>query len=245
MRFLSTVVLCILPALVFACEEVCMNGTVAETLRIYTTRVLEPLFGHKEQELQAPRCLDPLRRAVQVHSPDALHSYIFKGFFHGKCQRNGIEPEGCPNPDCPSRCGTPGSMVHFYSTFRRLAFNAIRDTIGNQTENGSPVYKQMEACIEQRGTVRRKEAPLRLLPRVYANRDLSLPILYMREPFEVYPGVEGAMFKRQKEQSVATHLQDLAQELEGYCGLEAKESRTDLKKCSWEKEMKKFILQYP
>ncbi|KAL0067514.1 hypothetical protein AAF712_005505 [Marasmius tenuissimus] len=262
MRSLLFLSLCALSLFVTACEEVCMNGTVEETMRRYHA-VVEPHFARKvsqlylclddhesiaqqEQELQVPRALDPLRQAFQLDSPGALHRYIFK-FFRGKCQRNGIEPEGCPNPDCPSRCGTPGSMVHFYPTFRRLAFTAVRDTIKNQTEVGSSVYKQIQARVEQRRVVGAKEAPLRLLPRAYANRDMSVPILYMRQPFEVYPGVEGPLFKRGRDYSVsiAKVLEELVQELEAGCGLEAKESTTDLRNCSWEREMKKFILQYP
>ncbi|KAK1224792.1 hypothetical protein PQX77_012276 [Marasmius sp. AFHP31] len=218
-----------------------MNGTVEEVMRRYYT-VVEPHFARKEQELQVPRALDPLRQAFQLYSPDALHRYIFK-FFRGKCQRNGIEPEGCPNPDCPSRCGTPGSMVHFYPTFRRLAFTAIRDTIKNQTAVGSPVYKQIQARVEQKRVVGAKEAPLRLLPRAYANRDMSVPILYMRQPFEVYPEVEGPLFKRGED--FANAMEKLPSEFESDCGFQAKESPTDLSNCSWEREMKGFILQFP
>ncbi|KAJ7742691.1 hypothetical protein DFH07DRAFT_1063657 [Mycena maculata] len=55
-----------------------------------------------------------------------LYDNMFPGFFHGKCQdpTTGIDPPGCPDPDCPVVCGTPGSICHFYSQFRQIAFNA-------------------------------------------------------------------------------------------------------------------------
>lgn len=55
-----------------------------------------------------------------------MENAIFPGYFHGKCQRDGVEPPGCPNPDCPVVCGTPGSLVHFYSKLRFIAFNATK-----------------------------------------------------------------------------------------------------------------------
>ena len=46
MRFLPLILLCAFPLFVSACETVCMNGTVGETMKRYYP-VVEPLFARK------------------------------------------------------------------------------------------------------------------------------------------------------------------------------------------------------
>ncbi|KAF9269635.1 hypothetical protein L218DRAFT_280554 [Marasmius fiardii PR-910] len=231
---------------VYACEEICKSGTISKIMDKYTTDVLEPYFLRKEKELQVSHSLDPLRIAIKLDCPGVLIANVF-GHFRGKCQRNGVTPEGCPNPDCPSRCGTPGSMVHFYSTLRRLAFESFFDVIKNHTDTASPTYRQIQARVEQGRESRKRETPMRFQPRPDANHDVSLPILYMRQPFEIQPDVDRALNSKRERHSthVAVSLGRIPSELETICGRLSKESETDLKHCSWRTEMTKFILQYP
>ena len=56
--------------------------------------------------------LQPITQTYANRSYDGMEHAIFPSFFHGKClDSKGREPDGCPNPDCPIVCGTPGSLV--------------------------------------------------------------------------------------------------------------------------------------
>lgn len=101
--------------------------------------------------------LAPFLVAWRQEAPAALETAIFPSYFHGKCQvhhsaANGsidgeVEPSGCPNPDCPVVCGTPGSMVHFYRTLRKIAFDAAQEVLKRITAPDSDTYKQVEAAV--------------------------------------------------------------------------------------------------
>ncbi|KAG7095413.1 hypothetical protein E1B28_006162 [Marasmius oreades] len=238
----STLVALLLFSSAYACEEVCKSGTISKLMDKYTTDVLEPYFARKEEQFQVPHSLDPLRHAIQLECPDVLNANVF-GYFRGKCQRNGIEPKGCPNPDCPSRCGTPGSMVHFFPKLRRLGFESIRTVIKNHTDPTSPTYKQIQARVEQGRELRKKGAPMRFQPRTYGNRDIPISVLYMRQPFEIHPKMEDVYNHKRSGDSDILH--EFVPGFEASCGYKAEESGTDLKNCSWEAEMKNFILQFP
>ena len=86
--------------------------------------------------------LRPILDAYDNGAYDGMENAIFPSYFHGKCQQNGVDPPGCPNPDCPVVCGTPGSMVHFYPVLRQIAFNQTRALISNATEQYSDAIAQ-------------------------------------------------------------------------------------------------------
>jgi hypothetical protein len=101
--------------------------------------------------------ITPILTAYHEKAPAALQTGIFAGFFHGRCQRNvyaangtvigNADPPGCPNPDCPVVCGTPGSMCHFYSTLRLIAFNVTTNLLQELASPGSSAYQQVEASV--------------------------------------------------------------------------------------------------
>ncbi|CCM03303.1 uncharacterized protein FIBRA_05431 [Fibroporia radiculosa] len=88
--------------------------------------------------------LTPIVDAYERIAYNGMETAIFPSYFHGKCQRDGVNPPGCPNPDCPVVCGTPGSMVHFYPTLRYIAFNQTREALLSVSAPGSDAYQQVE-----------------------------------------------------------------------------------------------------
>ena len=99
----------------------------------------------------------PILTAYHEKAPAALQTAIFLDYFHGKCQRNvyaangtligNADPPGCPNPDCPVVCGTPGSMCHYFSALRQIVFNAIIKLLKELVAPESEAYQQVEANV--------------------------------------------------------------------------------------------------
>ncbi|PIL23253.1 hypothetical protein GSI_14563 [Ganoderma sinense ZZ0214-1] len=92
--------------------------------------------------------LEPIQAAYRTQAYQNMETGIFPLHFHGKClDKNGQEPAGCPNPDCPVVCGTPGSMVHFYSLLRFIAFNQTYHLLESLAAPGSPSYNRVETLV--------------------------------------------------------------------------------------------------
>lgn len=90
----------------------------------------------------------PILTAYHDQSYAGLEKAIFPSFFHGKClDEDGNEPSGCPNPDCPIVCGTPGSLIHFYPKLRYIAFNETYHLLQALFDPSSEVYKQVEDAV--------------------------------------------------------------------------------------------------
>lgn len=95
-----------------------------------------------------------------------METAIFPGYFHGKCARDGADPPGCPNPDCPVVCGTPGSMVHFFPMLRFIAYNETRARIEAAAAPGSNSYQQIEQNVLGAAHTHWRRAGLgRIMPR--------------------------------------------------------------------------------
>lgn len=114
--------------------------------------------------------------AFRKQSYAGMESAIFPSFFHGKClDDDGNTPPGCPNPDCPVVCGTPGSMVHFYPKLRYIAFNETYHLFQDLADPSSKVYKQVEntvvAAANQSPQHRRIYS--RVFPREYAGMPVN------------------------------------------------------------------------
>ncbi|KAH9973753.1 hypothetical protein BGW80DRAFT_221525 [Lactifluus volemus] len=91
--------------------------------------------------------LRPIISAYGDSSYDGMKNAIFPSYFHGKCQRNGVDPPGCPNPDCAVVCGTPGSLVHFFPTLRLISFNYTRHQLQELCSPGHDAYAQAERAV--------------------------------------------------------------------------------------------------
>ncbi|KAJ7869140.1 hypothetical protein B0H14DRAFT_2727897 [Mycena olivaceomarginata] len=77
----------------------------------------------------APSLTQQIETCYNKISNETLYRALFPGWFHGKClDAKGNEPKGCPNYDCSIRCGTPGSMIHFYYDFYRISFATTNTT---------------------------------------------------------------------------------------------------------------------
>jgi hypothetical protein len=58
-----------------------------------------------------------------------------------------VDPEGCPDPDCPVVCGTPGSLVHFYGKLRSIAYNETSEMLVKLASPDSDSYKAVEKAV--------------------------------------------------------------------------------------------------
>ena len=154
-----------------------------------------------------------------------MEKVIFKTYFHGRCQdaKTGIDPPGCPNPDCPVVCGTPGSIVHFFNIFRYRAFNATVHGMEPIINPNSAAFKKVEEAIEQAVVSTNRRAISRFIrstPPTCANGESvgATLVSWFRQ------------FRR---------LMIVA------CGGTPEGKLNGLPGCSWEQEFKSYILSFP
>jgi hypothetical protein len=161
----------------------------------------------------------PVKTAYDTHAYASLEHAIFPSYFHGKCQINGVNPSGCPNPDCSVVCGTPGSLVHFYPKLRSIVFEDTRGLLANATKPNSPSYKVVEKRV--------LDAAERGVHRMVKVRRGSARVAEMK--------------KRQDnlKSSLRAIMGETSELLKEACGGEG------LPLCSWARQMKAFILRYP
>ncbi|KAK0192601.1 hypothetical protein F5146DRAFT_1040623 [Armillaria mellea] len=157
MRFSLLFTLSALPVIAFACEGECITGVtagfVAEVLGFLRLEVLPGFVRELYTSMDVPcpsddsqllSLVEPLLDAFGNEAPPCFQQNIFPGHFHGKCQVNGVDPPGCPNPDCAVVCGTPGSLIHFYDDLLDIVFNSTATVCQNMTSPHSNVYQAIE-----------------------------------------------------------------------------------------------------
>ncbi|OBZ75379.1 hypothetical protein A0H81_04105 [Grifola frondosa] len=159
MRFTSCLsfLLLTVPVTVSACEGECIVGITNAFLGNYTSPIqavmmniaqqISDILDNHPESTSTLRYLDPILEAYNAQSYSEMETAIFPGYFHGKCQQDGVDPPGCPNPDCPVVCGTPGSLVHFYPKLRYIAFNNTRYLMKSLCTPGTDSYKKVEAAV--------------------------------------------------------------------------------------------------
>jgi len=191
----------------------------------------------------ASKLIEPLLDAYERGAYDVMEKGIFPSYFHGKCQVNGVDPAGCPNPDCPVVCGTPGSMVHFYSVLQEIAFNVTSTGLIDVCASSSKTYQTLENAVLHE--LRTESPRRRSLRSAHAARHLA-PHIFAR-PFVSSETMQtGGLQKRREvtEAQAKAHLRSVCRgmvvSLEKGCGGKAK-----LPNCSWEQGMKAFILSFP
>ncbi|KAG5646391.1 hypothetical protein DXG03_003714 [Asterophora parasitica] len=231
-----------LPALVATCEGGCIVDITNAFISNYSTPV-NNLFEQLANEMVAKvlpnrryasppiSLMGPLLDAYHKSVYATLEHAIFPSYFHGKCQQPDpknpdgpwVNPPGCPNPDCPIVCGTPGSMVHFYPKLRYIAFSSTRRQLVELASPGNDAYRALEenvmAEIESGGGYKQRAAGTRMPPK-----------------------------QRKGEQArgqVREIMSQISSRLEKICGGTGTGTTHGLPKCSWEKRMKEFILTYP
>jgi hypothetical protein len=155
-----------------------------------------------------------------------MRTAIFPSYFHGKClDAEGETPHGCPNPDCPVVCGTPGSMVHFYSVLKDIVYNTTRTIL---VKAAADVYEK--GCpIKGKGLKSREDAA------IDAGRLSRLR----------FGTTNGALQETTKREAVhcldrSEMEKDLEESLDRTCG----GIENGLPRCSWTKDMKAFILTF-
>ncbi|KAJ7240505.1 hypothetical protein C8J57DRAFT_1143440 [Mycena rebaudengoi] len=227
------------PLGVAACEGECIVGVTEAFLSKYKTPVAVvmkeigqtiitrlSLVPDGSTSVSPEILMSPMAKAYKSHSYDVLECNIFPSYFHGKCLVDGVEPKGCPNPDCPVVCGTPGSLVHFYPTLRYIAYNSTRSSLESVTSPSSESYIALEKMVLQMST---SPGPrmLRYTRRVISASDTS----------SVSPTAK-------REETIKKILKEILAEigrlLWRLCG-----GTYQLPHCSWETEMKERILSYP
>jgi hypothetical protein len=165
---------------------------------------------------------------------------IFPSYFHGKCQNphTGIDPPGCPNPDCPVVCGTPGSLVHFFPVLREIAFNRTRDALVALTSPDSDAYARVEKLVLSDALGHGpRSVRMHMYPRARYPPDIS--------PFS--PRATRATTREGVQDALRDVLAEVAPLLGRACGMDGdvRGQASSFSKCSWEKKMKEYILTFP
>jgi hypothetical protein len=191
--------------------------------------------------------LHPITSTYKENSYDGMRTAIFPNYFHGKCQRSGVDPPGCPNPDCPVICGTPGSLVHFFPTLRFIAFNHTRSMLQRLCSPGNDAYERAERSVVQAAAEHRGRESER-------RRVLWFEYAIARAGGELWP-TQGrnfsyaSVYARKRDEGAKKRFEEIMKQvpilLEAACGGHASEDESALPKCSWENLMKHYILTFP
>ncbi|PFH48712.1 hypothetical protein AMATHDRAFT_86940 [Amanita thiersii Skay4041] len=250
---LFTVLFCFLalPVKVFCCEGDCITGItnayvgnfsvpVYSVISQIANEIVDKILLPTGYSLTNPPIdyLSPILSSYNKLAPSALEFAIFPNFFHGKCLLpvygadgtviDHTVPPGCPKPDCPVVCGTPGSMVHFFPKLRYIAFNATRQVLRELGAPGSESYKQVEEAILRDVRLDTCPSPLNRRALRFARRGFPCS------------GQEGELTKIQE--ALRRLFKRIGELLKSECG-GLGEGR--LRECSWEEGMKRLILSYP
>ncbi|KAI0754389.1 hypothetical protein C8Q80DRAFT_1094148 [Daedaleopsis nitida] len=245
MRFFPLVALLAVPATVSACEGDCIVAITNAWLGNYTKPIesvmrsmaaqISDIIPGRPSEDATLKYLAPIMTAYRKDAYKRMETAIFPSYFHGKClDSNGVTPSGCPNPDCPIVCGTPGSLVHFFPKLRYIAFNQTYHFLESLADPNSSTYQQVEkmvvAAASRKTNDERRRTYSRIFPRG-ADGVPIIPMLKVRSP-DVKAGLK----------AILAQIHAL---LEETCGGSGEENTNGLPSCSWEREMKEYILVFP
>jgi hypothetical protein len=128
-----------------------------------------------------------------------------------------VDPDGCPNPDCPVVCGTPGSLVHFYGKLRSIAYDETSQLLVKLASPGSDSYKAVEKAV---------------LADADVDGGAHERMRYQRATVSMH----------RRADSVQDGLRDILEGIGKLLGIACGEG---LAACSWEEAMKVFILSFP
>ncbi|PSR79163.1 hypothetical protein PHLCEN_2v7134 [Hermanssonia centrifuga] len=227
------------PVTVSACEGDCIVGITNAFISNYTDPVhgvleniasqISNMLPKHPSSASSLHYLKPITDAYSKDAYDGMETAIFPNYFHGKCQQNGVDPPGCPNPDCPVVCGTPGSLVHFYGKLRYIAFNQTKHILQSLATPGSDTYQQVEQDV-----LNAANANMKRMSRIYAHAN----------PYGTTP-----MFLKKREDDIKTNLKRILAKIpslmERTCGGSGDGETNGLSDCSWEDPMKAYILSFP
>ncbi|KAH9947534.1 hypothetical protein B0H21DRAFT_691825 [Amylocystis lapponica] len=236
------------PATVSACEGECIVGITKAFVGNYShpiqsvmEKLAEEISGMitgRPSTATSMHYVSPLVEAYNQNPYDGMKTAIFPNYFHGKCQQDGIDPPGCPNPDCPVVCGTPGSLVHFYSTLRYIAFNESRAALEAIVSPDSSAYKRVEKAVMDASQAQSRRMS-RIYPRVPAKASQHTASRHI-PPAESTPSANSGA-----PSGIGSVTPSDGTILETVCGGNADEETSGLPDCSWEVAMKEYILSFP
>ncbi|KAH9819496.1 hypothetical protein DFH28DRAFT_1145274 [Melampsora americana] len=145
-----------------ACEGACITDTTKAFIGNYSLYHINPVFDSLADMIHSKILSDrPISDVHALIAPinshwhntiyDQTEKAIFPGYFHGKCQRviDGVykNPVGCPNPDCPVVCGTPGSMVHFYDKLVSIVFEVMQKSLHTSLPTSGTAFERLEQAV--------------------------------------------------------------------------------------------------
>ncbi|KAK7012669.1 hypothetical protein R3P38DRAFT_3017141 [Favolaschia claudopus] len=244
LSLLYTVILLAIPTLVVACEGSCITDTTAKMHNNYNKPVACALSNIGQEiidtynlnsvpgspTISIPTLLQPMTTCYNNISFDALETALFPHFFHGKClDADGNEPDGCPDPDCPIVCGTPGSIVHFYSMWYHISYNTTVASFSSCADPRSTQYKTLQKRI------------LAHLPKSKTETGPGPQVLRSRRSgVSDHDEASTSLILEEHVGSSLKHiLARFPQRLEECCG------GAKIPSCIWEKQMKKLVLSFP
>jgi len=167
-----------------------------------------------------------------------MQNCIFDNLFHGKCQNptTGVDPVGCPNPDCPVICGTPGSMCHFFPLFRARAFNCTVHLVESIVKPDTTAYQKVKQSIEANNAPRPRQ------------RGMSRFMRNLVPPYDEEL-VENERFREKRYDALDASLQEVFRRVRPsslrVCGGSPSGRLNGLPNCSWESSFKQYILTFP
>ncbi|KJA15609.1 hypothetical protein HYPSUDRAFT_148930 [Hypholoma sublateritium FD-334 SS-4] len=231
-------------SLVLACEGDCIVGITNAFIGNYTApkeSVLEKIAERIVSELipnnkeNAISYLKPVIEEYNKRAYDYMENAIFKSCFHGKCldPDTGLEPAGCPDPDCPLICGTPGSLIHFYNRLQDIAFNSTASLFNDIIVSDSAAYRQVEQRVVKAASSNRRRRFLR-----FKRYDLARQSGLGRE--RNFQDIAGRGEKEIR-QDLKIYLQQFRTLLSDACG----GIGNGIPNCSWKRPMGEYILSFP
>ncbi|KDR80349.1 hypothetical protein GALMADRAFT_92691 [Galerina marginata CBS 339.88] len=241
---------------VSACEGSCIVSITNALLGNYTTpiaivthNIADSIVSHviKNRNHAAPPIsyLSPIIEEYNKRAYDYMENTIFKTYFHGKCQDpvTGIDPAGCPNPNCPVVCGTPGSIVHFYNTFRSRAFSSNVNLWNELVNPSSAAYKKVEKTVLAAALSSKSgsnnERRLFRFRRAFNSAEDQISVVQKRTKHN------SEKQEDQVKKVLRADLDKFGSELGDVCGGTASAKENSLPRCSWETSFKEYILTFP
>ncbi|PPQ99264.1 hypothetical protein CVT24_009309 [Panaeolus cyanescens] len=228
-----------------ACEGDCISGIAQAIIGNYSApvhialteiadNITSTLIRKDSTSTPSIALLNPIIDAFNNRIYDDIVQGVFREYFHGKCQDpdTSIDPPGCPNPDCPTVCGTPGSIVHHFPKFRYLAYRTTVNSFNRVIKPDSSAYRSVEDEV--------------LREKFGSQYDRRFSLAHRR--WQIRRGLTKRWSSEQRET-----VRDVLQEMLGQfrwvllviCGGSADGKTNGLPECSWEEDFKNYILTFP
>jgi len=213
--------------LLSACESSCAKcpWSFPEACRSSADKATEISQNFSLSVEEPLHLLEPINSTFYHTAHEFLKQAIFPSYFHGKCQNptTGINPPGCPNPNCPVICGTPGSLVFHYSTLQTIVHAATKANYKQATNPSSLAFSETLSRVLRAGNLDQTSRP----PLRFAH------ILRTHEK----------RYEHSTNRTLSSILQKFSGLLDARCDNPQKRSGSSL--CDWRDEMIPYILSFP